>query len=154
MCSPQVRYILLIKSCHTKDYIYKHRIFCFSVWNTKLRRKNKDWLSRNHDNVSECDDFSTHFSEPPYNNSTKSLAMTQRKRQNVYHNTQIHDCSKWRESTSFMCHNLWWFKQRWNTNFTPNEHFDLYHGDNKLHSMIWWWWYPLCTKTICLIECW
>ena len=81
MCSPQVRYILLIKSCHTKDYIYKHRIFCFSVWNTKLRRKNKDWLSRNHDNVSECDDFSTHFSEPPYNNSTRSLAMTQRKRQ-------------------------------------------------------------------------
>ena len=33
---------------------------CLSVKSTILRRKCKDWLARNHDNVSEWDNMSTH----------------------------------------------------------------------------------------------
>ena len=37
----------------TKDYPYiKIGICCFSAKHATLRRKNKDWLARNHDNVS------------------------------------------------------------------------------------------------------
>jgi hypothetical protein len=48
----------------TKDY--KIGICCFPAKHTALRRKSKDWLSRNQDNVSEWDDMSIHellFSE-------------------------------------------------------------------------------------------
>ena len=41
----------------TKDYI-KIGICCFSAKHATLRRKNKDWLARNHDNVSELGDTS------------------------------------------------------------------------------------------------
>jgi hypothetical protein len=37
---------------------YKIGICCFSAKHTALRRKNKDWLSRNQDNVSEWGDMS------------------------------------------------------------------------------------------------
>ena len=40
------------RSGQTKDY--KIGICCFSAEHTALRRKRKDWLSRNQDNVSEC----------------------------------------------------------------------------------------------------
>jgi len=40
----------------TKDY--KIVICCFSDKHTVLRRKNKDWLARNQDNVSEWGDMS------------------------------------------------------------------------------------------------
>ena len=41
----------------TKDY--KIGICCFSAKQAALRRKSKDWLARNQNNVSECSDMST-----------------------------------------------------------------------------------------------
>jgi len=41
----------------TKDY--KIGIWCFSVKHAALRRKIKDWLARNQNNVSEWSDMST-----------------------------------------------------------------------------------------------
>ena len=41
--------------CQTKDY--KIGICCFSAKHTALRRKSKDWLARNQDNVSEWGDM-------------------------------------------------------------------------------------------------
>ena len=40
----------------TKDY--KIGIYCFSVKHAALRRKSKDWVARNQDNVSEWGDMS------------------------------------------------------------------------------------------------
>ena len=45
------------RSGHTKDY--KIGICCFSVKHAALRRKSKDWLARNQNNVSEWSDIST-----------------------------------------------------------------------------------------------
>jgi hypothetical protein len=44
-------------SGQTKDY--KIGICCFSTKHTALRRKSKDWLARNQNNVSEWNDMST-----------------------------------------------------------------------------------------------
>ena len=44
------------RSCQTKDY--KIGICCFPAKHTALRRKNKDWLALNQDNVSEWGDMS------------------------------------------------------------------------------------------------
>ena len=41
----------------TKDY--KIGICCYSVKHTALRRNSKDWLVRNHNNVSEWSEMST-----------------------------------------------------------------------------------------------
>ena len=41
----------------TKDY--EIGICCFSAYHAALRRKNKDWLARNQNNVSEWGDMST-----------------------------------------------------------------------------------------------
>ena len=41
----------------TKDYTIG--IICFSAKHAALRRKNKDWLARNQNNVSEWSDIST-----------------------------------------------------------------------------------------------
>ena len=46
------------RSGQTKDY--KIGICCFSVKHAALRRKSKDWLARNQNNVSEWSDMSTH----------------------------------------------------------------------------------------------
>ena len=46
------------RSGQTKDY--EIGICCFSAKQAALRRKNKDWLARNQDNVSERSDMSTH----------------------------------------------------------------------------------------------
>ena len=46
------------RSDQTKDY--KIDICCFSAKHAALRRKNKDWLAQNQDNVSECGDMSAH----------------------------------------------------------------------------------------------
>ena len=45
------------RSDHTKDY--EIGICCFSTKHATLRRKYKDWLSRNQNNVSEWSDMST-----------------------------------------------------------------------------------------------
>jgi hypothetical protein len=45
------------RSGQTKDY--KFGICCFSAKYAALRRKNKDWLARNQNNVSELSDTST-----------------------------------------------------------------------------------------------
>ena len=45
------------RSGQTKDY--KIGICCFSAKHAALRRKNKDWLARNQNNVSELSDMST-----------------------------------------------------------------------------------------------
>ena len=44
-------------SCQTKDYIIG--ICCFSAKHATLRRKNKGWLARIQDNVSEWGDMSS-----------------------------------------------------------------------------------------------
>ena len=45
------------RSGQTKDY--KIGIGCFSSKHAALRRKSKDWLARNQNNVSELSDMST-----------------------------------------------------------------------------------------------
>jgi hypothetical protein len=45
-------------SGQTKDY--KIGICCLSAKHAALRRKSKDWLARNQDNVSEWGDMSIH----------------------------------------------------------------------------------------------
>jgi hypothetical protein len=45
------------RSGQTKDY--KIGTCCFSAKHAALRRKSKDWLARNHNNVSEWSDMST-----------------------------------------------------------------------------------------------
>ena len=45
------------RSCQTKEY--KIGICCFSAKNAALRRKSKDWLARNQNNVAEWSDIST-----------------------------------------------------------------------------------------------
>jgi hypothetical protein len=45
------------RSGQTKDY--EIGISCFSAKHEALRRKNKDWLARNQNNVSEWSDMST-----------------------------------------------------------------------------------------------
>jgi hypothetical protein len=45
------------RSGQTKDY--KIGISCFSAKHAALRRKSKDWLARNQNNVSEWSDMST-----------------------------------------------------------------------------------------------
>ena len=45
------------RSGQTKDY--EIGICCLSVQHAALRRKSKDWLARNQDNVSEWSDMST-----------------------------------------------------------------------------------------------
>ena len=45
------------RSGQTKDY--KTGICCFSTKNAAFRRKRKDWLARNQNNVSEWCDMST-----------------------------------------------------------------------------------------------
>ena len=47
------------RSCQTKAYTIG--ICCFSAKNASLRRKSKDWLARNQNNVSEWSDLSTHW---------------------------------------------------------------------------------------------
>ena len=44
------------RSDQTKDYTIG--FCCFSVKHAALRRKNKDWLARNQDNMSEWDNMS------------------------------------------------------------------------------------------------
>jgi hypothetical protein len=46
------------QSGQTKDY--KTGICCFSAGHAALRRKSKDWLAQNQDNVSEWGDISIH----------------------------------------------------------------------------------------------
>jgi hypothetical protein len=46
-----------LQSCQTKEY--RIGICCFSAKNAALRRKSKDWLARNQNNVSEWSDIST-----------------------------------------------------------------------------------------------
>jgi hypothetical protein len=53
-CSPRV--LVGPRSGQTKDY--KIGICCFSAKHTILRRKSKDWLAQNQDNVSEWGDMS------------------------------------------------------------------------------------------------
>jgi hypothetical protein len=45
------------RSGQTKDY--KIGMCCFSAKQSALRRKSKDWLARNQNNVSEWSDMST-----------------------------------------------------------------------------------------------
>jgi len=46
------------RSGQTKDY--EIGICCYSAKQAALRRKSKDWLARNQNNVSEWSDMSTH----------------------------------------------------------------------------------------------
>jgi hypothetical protein len=68
------------RSGQTKDYIIG--ICCFSAKHAELRRKSKDWLTRNQNNVSEWSDMSTRdccFSELALEKSNSaSRSITQR----------------------------------------------------------------------------
>jgi hypothetical protein len=62
----------------TKDY--EIGFCCFSAKYTVLRRKRKDWLARNQDNVSEWDEMSIHgllFQWVNTNNPTKRVGIVQ-----------------------------------------------------------------------------
>ena len=60
----------------TKDY--KIGICCFSAKNAALRSKNKDWLVRNQNNVSEWSDARTGVSvSQHYKNSTQHVGLEQ-----------------------------------------------------------------------------
>ena len=48
---------VLVSSGQTKDN--KIRLCCFPGKHAALRSKNKDWLARNHNNVSDWSDMST-----------------------------------------------------------------------------------------------
>jgi hypothetical protein len=48
-----------LRSCQSKEY--KIGICCFSTKNAALRRKSKDWLARNQNNVSQRSDISTQW---------------------------------------------------------------------------------------------
>jgi hypothetical protein len=48
-----------LRSCQTKEY--KIGMCCFSAKNAALRRKSKDWLARNQNNVSKWSDISTQW---------------------------------------------------------------------------------------------
>jgi hypothetical protein len=50
-----------IHSIQTKDY--KIGICCLSAKHAALSRKSKDWLAQNHDNVPECRDLLSCFSD-------------------------------------------------------------------------------------------
>jgi len=69
-------------SCQPKDY--KIGICCFSAKHVALRRKSKDWLTRNQDNVSERGDMSTRIllfqwaNIIHYKNPTKRDGLVQR----------------------------------------------------------------------------
>ena len=56
LASSEVDHWFEPQSGQTKDY--KIGICCFSSKHTMLRRKSKDWLARNLDNVSEWGDIS------------------------------------------------------------------------------------------------
>jgi len=65
-------------SGQTKDY--RIGIYCFSAKHTALRRKSKDWLAWNEDNVSEWSDMSICdccFSELALEKSTKRFGLVQ-----------------------------------------------------------------------------
>jgi hypothetical protein len=47
-----------LRSGQTNDY--KIGFCCFSARHIALRRKSKDWMSRNQDNVSEWEEMSIH----------------------------------------------------------------------------------------------
>jgi hypothetical protein len=47
------------RSGQTKDYKIGITIYCFSTKHSALRRKNKDWLARNQNDVFEWSDMST-----------------------------------------------------------------------------------------------
>jgi hypothetical protein len=47
------------RSGQTKDYKIGITICCFSTKHSALRRKNKDWLARNQNDVFEWSDMST-----------------------------------------------------------------------------------------------
>jgi hypothetical protein len=54
-------YFLTFYSVYPIKSDYKIGICCFSAKHTALRRKSKDWLARNQNNVSEWSDMSTRW---------------------------------------------------------------------------------------------
>jgi hypothetical protein len=59
LASSVIDYGYELRSCQTKEY--KIGICCFFAKNAALRRKSKDWLVRNQNNVSEWNDISTQW---------------------------------------------------------------------------------------------
>ena len=58
VASSEVDHGFELRSGQTKDY--KIGFCCFSARHIALRRKSKDWMSRNQDNVSEWEEMSIH----------------------------------------------------------------------------------------------
>jgi hypothetical protein len=64
----------------TKDY--QIGICCFSVKHTMLRRKGKDWLAQNQDNVSEWGDMAKRV----YCGVLQEIYFTKRNKHSIHHN--------------------------------------------------------------------
>jgi hypothetical protein len=132
---------VFLRSGQTKDY--QIGMCCFSAKHAALRRKSKDWLARNQNNVSSgvtclpadcCNTFILTFLIPDKNVK-------------LYSDKRWHLWSK--VTCSMICHfcyNCYW----------------LDHVENKLHSMKLWWWCLLCTRpthfnyifmSVCIILC-
>jgi hypothetical protein len=58
VASSEVDHGFELRSDQTKDY--KIGFCCFSARHIALRRKSKDWMSRNQDNVSGWEEMSIH----------------------------------------------------------------------------------------------
>ena len=59
-CISGVMVSVLTSSGVDREFDYEIGICFFSAKHAALRRKSKDWLARNQDNVSEWSDMSTH----------------------------------------------------------------------------------------------
>jgi hypothetical protein len=75
LASSVVYYLLEPRSGQTKDY--KISMCCFSAKHAALRRKSKDWLAQNQDNVFEWGDKSFRGLLFHYKNRTKTIGLVQ-----------------------------------------------------------------------------
>ena len=60
LASSAVDHGFVPRSGQTKDYKHKIDMYCFYAKHAALRRKSKDWLAWNQDNVLEWGDMSIH----------------------------------------------------------------------------------------------
>ena len=75
LASSAVYCLLEPRSGQTKDY--NIGICCFSAKHAALRRKSKDWLAQNQDNVFEWGDKSIRGLLLHYKNRTKTISLVQ-----------------------------------------------------------------------------
>ena len=87
------------QSDHTKDY--KIGICCFSAKHAALRRKSKNWLTRNQNNVFEWDDMSV---SQHYENPTKRVGLVQSGPHHHHHHLKIAELALIDNHSLIICH--------------------------------------------------